>query len=134
MKLHKTFGSDRQSIRFVEPMLLQIREQANFDDAKFYNIVVAVTEAVNNAIHHGNCCDPDVHVDLDIELTDKYLTVSVKDRGDGFDHNALADPRNKENLLKERGRGVFLIKELADEVHYDVSDKGTFVQMIFSVE
>ncbi len=134
MKLHKVFGSDRQSIRFVEPMLLQIRKQANFDDAKFYNIVVAVTEAVNNAIHHGNSCDPDVHVDLDIELTDKYLTVSVKDRGDGFDHNALADPRNKENLLKERGRGVFLIKELADEVHYDVSDKGTFVQIIFTVE
>ena len=97
----------------------------------FGNILVSVTEAVNNAIYHGNLSDENKLVVLesvyDKEL--KKLSIIVTDEGNGFDYTNLPDPTAPENITMIGGRGVFLIKQLADWVIFN--DKGNSVELQF---
>jgi serine/threonine-protein kinase RsbW len=110
----------------------EIKEKAAIPDEKFYNMMIAITEAVNNAIVHGNKLDKEKCVDFAVEVCDRTLWVVVNDCGRGFDHENIADPRDPENLLKEGGRGVFIIKSLAEEVEFSTTEKGTELKMKFT--
>ena len=77
-----------------------------------------VSEAATNGIVHGNKLDPSKSVTLFAEASDSQLTITTTDEGEGFDPDAVANPLEEENLLKTSGRGVFLMKEFADEVEY----------------
>jgi serine/threonine-protein kinase RsbW len=83
-------------------------------------ILVAITEAVSNAILHGNKQDPSKKVRLLIERTAELpqLRVVVEDEGEGFDPASIPDPTTAERLLSESGRGIFLMRAFADEVTY----------------
>jgi serine/threonine-protein kinase RsbW len=124
--------SERKSIRFVEPFLSKIHAYMNISDEKYYNILIAVTEAVNNAIIHGNKCILCKSVKVSIQGNLQTVTITVSDQGSGFDHNEIEDPRDPQNLLKIGGRGVFLIKELADSAEFsNPSEGGSLVKMTF---
>jgi serine/threonine-protein kinase RsbW len=123
LKTHK------DTLQIIEPILLDVKELFDISKEQYYNLLVAVTEAVNNAVFHGNKCDPDKDILFSIEVKNNIIEIKVEDEGCGFDSDNLADPRETENLLKEGGRGVFLIKSLMDEVFYEVSDKGTKLTM-----
>lgn len=99
----------------------------------FGNILIAVTEAVNNAIYHGNQSDADkkVHVAHHFDASLKKLSFIVSDEGDGFDYTNLPDPTAPENLSLIGGRGVFLIKQLADWVIFN--DSGNSVELQFKL-
>jgi serine/threonine-protein kinase RsbW len=90
---------------------------------------VAVTEAVNNAIIHGNKCNPDKKVKVYYEVDGDRIMFSVADEGTGFDYYNLPDPTAPENIEKPSGRGVFLMKHLADQVIF--ADNGKTVEMYF---
>jgi serine/threonine-protein kinase RsbW len=90
---------------------------------------VATTEAVNNAILHGNKSNPKKLVHISCELVGHALKVIVRDHGHGFDPDHLANPLADENLMKENGRGIFLIRSLVDEVDFRLSKGGTAVIM-----
>jgi serine/threonine-protein kinase RsbW len=80
---------------------------------------VAVRESVINAIKHGNRNDASKHVHVDFETSANgvpQITIRVRDEGDGFDPNGIADPLAPENLLKASGRGIFLIRNFMDHV------------------
>ena len=79
----------------------------------------AVTEAVNNAIQHGNVLNKELFVDVAVGDKSEEFCFNIKDEGDGFNFSVLPDPTAPENLLKESGRGIFLMKNLADDVVYD---------------
>ncbi|MCB9186632.1 MAG: ATP-binding protein [Flavobacteriales bacterium] len=125
------FDSKADNIVIAEKLVDDVCKKYSVDEDYYGNILIAVTEAVNNAINHGNRQNPEkkVHVDF-IDRGDR-LSFSVKDEGEGFDHDALPDPTDPENLEKISGRGVFLMKHLADEVEF--SENGTKVEMIFKV-
>ena len=127
-------NSDKKAISFVEPMVHQIVDIVSLPMDKYYNILIAVTEAVNNAIIHGNRFDNDKKVTLSLIVTDENITVEVLDQGNGFDPAKVADPRETENLLKENGRGVFLIKELTTDCDISSGIGGTRVKMIFDFD
>ncbi len=93
--------------------------------------MVAVTEAVNNAIIHGNGKDKNKEVDLSLEIGKEKLFFTIKDQGKGFNPDALPDPTAPENILSIGGRGIFLVKNLADKV--DFLDEGRTVKMTFNV-
>lgn len=116
----------------LEPYLKSIREQVEFSDDQFSRIRLSVNEAVTNAIIHGNKEDPSKKVRITAEFQENTLKVSVKDEGSGFDPSSLPDPLQNKNLLKESGRGIFLIKQYADEV--DFSDNGTKLTMQFNLK
>jgi serine/threonine-protein kinase RsbW len=92
-------------------------------------IGLVVHEALANAIVHGNHCDPEKTVSISVAVNeDCDLLVSVKDSGSGFDPSGLPNPIAAENLLAPHGRGIFLIRQLMDEVDFKF-DRGTEVRM-----
>ena len=82
------------------------------------NIELVVGEAVNNAIIHGNGGNEKKMVTVVAENNCDGIQLTIADEGNGFDYNNLADPTLPENIESPTGRGVFLIKQLADEVEY----------------
>jgi serine/threonine-protein kinase RsbW len=86
--------------------------------------MVSLTEAVNNAIVHGNKADPTKTVEVRCELLDSVVRITVKDQGDGFRPETVDNPLKEENLLRESGRGIFLMRTLMDRVEFDRTDDG----------
>lgn len=121
-----TIPSDRASIMAVEPFLRSIDELQSLGQ-RYHDVLVAVTEAVNNAIIHGNGCDASKPVTLDVQTTDADIVILVADRGTGFDPDSVPDPRHPDRLLQEGGRGVFLIRHLADVVEFYHREDGMTV-------
>lgn len=126
-----SFPSTSGNIVVVEKLINDICSSYKVSEDYYGNILVAVTEAVNNAIQHGNKLDPGKKVDVEFTAGDKTITFSVHDQGDGFDYNTLPDPTNPENLEKPSGRGVFLMRHLADKVEF--ADSGRTVLLNFNI-
>jgi len=118
------------SLRIVEEIIEKVSEEQRLPEDSFGNVLIAVTEALNNAIIHGNKHDEVKSVVLEVCDSGSTITFSVKDEGDGFDFNNLPDPTAPENIEKPNGRGIFLMKSLADEVIFE--DGGSKVNIVFS--
>ena len=123
MKTSFTIDSKSESIQIVEKHIDEICKEISINEDFYGNILIAVTEAVNNAIHHGNKSNPAKSVKIDVEKTEDQLLFKVEDDGDGFDFDNLPDPTDPANIEKPHGRGVFLMKNLADEVEFEDSGK-----------
>lgn len=123
------FPSIIDNIRIVESFIDNAKVKLNITDDIYGNIMVSVTESVNNAIVHGNKSDRDKKVMLSLDYNDNELKFKVRDEGMGFDFHNVPDPTSPENLEKVNGRGIFLMKHLCDEVNF--SDSGNEVEMIF---
>ena len=117
------------SITEVEPFVDTICSELEVQEELFGNIQVALTEAVNNAIHHGKELDPVKKVHVQARVDGRILTFIIRDQGPGFDYNNLPDPTSPENLEKPSGRGVFLMSQLSDLVIF--SDRGSTVEVQF---
>ena len=117
------------SITEVEPFVDTICSELEVQEELFGNILVALTEAVNNAIHHGNELDPVKKVHVQARVDGRILTFIIRDQGPGFDYNNLPDPTSPENLEKPSGRWVFLMSQLSDLVIF--SDRGSTVEVQF---
>jgi len=121
--------SSAENLRLVERLIEDVCEIYNVSEDNYGNILIAVTEAVNNAIYHGNNGNPSKSVQIGFENLDKKLTFSVCDEGMGFDYKNLPDPTDPKNIDKVNGRGVFLMKHLADKVEFN--NNGKEVQLTF---
>jgi serine/threonine-protein kinase RsbW len=118
-----------ENIRIVESFIDNAKDAFEINDDIYGNIMVAVTESVNNAIIHGNKLDKQKIVVLELEQTENQLDFIVSDQGIGFDYQHLPDPTLEENLEKPGGRGLFLVKHLCDEVKF--LNNGSSVKMTF---
>lgn len=121
--------SQPQSINIIEKVIDDLKNEYDIHEDSYGNILVAVTEAVNNAIMHGNGCDPSKQVTVSYEVDGDRISFTVSDQGKGFDYYNLPDPTAPENLEKPTGRGVFLMKHLADQVIF--SENGKVVELYF---
>ena len=124
-------ASKSENIFLVEKMIEDVCELFNISEDYYGNILVALTEAVNNAIHHGNKTNPNKNIDISFKALPNHISFVVKDEGDGFNYNALPDPTNPENIEKPNGRGVFLMINLADKVTFE--DNGSKVVLDFNI-
>lgn len=129
IKVH--FPSLDENIRIVESFIDNAKEKFNLDDDIYGNIMVAVTESVNNAIRHGNKNDKKKNVHLSLSLNDNLIRFIIKDEGIGFDYHNLPDPTAPENIDKPSGRGIFLMKHLSDEVTF--KNEGSEVELCFYI-
>ena len=118
-----------ENIRMIESFIDNAKERFHLDDDIYGNIMIAVTEAVNNAIKHGNASDKTKNVHLSLSLDESMIRFVVKDEGGGFDFQNLPDPTSPENIEKPGGRGIFLMKHLSDEV--DFKEEGRIVELSF---
>jgi serine/threonine-protein kinase RsbW len=121
-----------ENIRMIESFIDNAKERFHLDDDIYGNIMIAVTEAVNNAIKHGNSNDKSKNVLLSLSLEESLIKFIISDEGTGFDFGNLPDPTSPENIEKPGGRGIFLMKHLSDEVEF--KDKGRVVELSFYVE
>ena len=120
------------NIRIIESFIDNAKDKFNLNDDIYGNIMISVTESVNNAIIHGNKKDKDKNVKITLSLNEGMIKFIISDEGDGFDYNNLEDPTAPENISKPSGRGIFLMKHLADEVAF--LKKGSIVELIFYVD
>ncbi|WP_462254395.1 ATP-binding protein [Ekhidna sp.] len=107
-----------ENIRIVESFIDNAKDQYKLNDDIYGNIMIAVTESVNNAIIHGNQSNSKKNVHLHLALEESLIKFTIEDEGVGFDFNNLADPTLPENLSRPGGRGIFLMKNLCDEVSF----------------
>jgi serine/threonine-protein kinase RsbW len=125
-------ASDPDNLNLVEGFIDEIRGALDFRDDVYGNVLVAITEAVNNSIYHGNKGDAAKSVFIRCESINPYrIQVSVEDEGSGFNWDGLPDPTAPENLEKTGGRGVFLMSHLSDEIRFEES--GRRVLMLFNI-
>ncbi len=118
-----------ENIRIIESFIDNTKDLYNIDDDIYGNIMIAVTESVNNAIKHGNKEDKSKNVNLSLILKENLIRFIIEDQGEGFDFTNLTDPTLPENIDKPGGRGIFLMKHLSDEVHF--SENGRKVELVF---
>ncbi len=123
------FPSTVETLSEIERLVDQIKEQHSIAEELYGNILVSLTEAVNNAIRHGNKLDRTKTVDLLLEMGENELLFNVCDQGKGFDYNNIPDPTHPENIDKPYGRGIFIMRSLSD--HIEFLNDGREVQLTF---
>lgn len=118
----------------LEPFIDELKQWAGLDDEDSSRIMLTLSEAVNNAIVHGNKENPDKKVTVisSFDPDSKTLTISVEDEGEGFNPKSIPDPLKEENLLNEGGRGVYLIEQYADDLQF--SKSGTKATITFRLD
>ena len=103
------------------------------DESIIADIAISVSELVNNAIVHGSKMNSEKEVSVEIARSDGRARITVSDPGTGFDPQRIADPLADENLLKEVGRGIFIVRSLMDTVDIEVGASGTAITITKSI-
>ena len=106
--------------RYIEERM----SQSNIDESIMTDIAISVSELVNNAIIHGNGRDESKNVEIRFSITKAEIKISVEDQGKGFNLEELDDPIDDSNLLKEVGRGLFIVKSFVDDVKVSATVSG----------
>ncbi len=119
MKKEVSIQSSISNISIIENIIDEISIELSIVTELYGNILIAVIESVTNAILHGNKSDENKLVKLVFSEENNVLTISVSDEGNGFNYDNLPDPTKSENVEKPDGRGVFLMRHLADEVLFE---------------
>lgn len=123
------FPSKGENVTIVERLIDELCDKFKIHEEYYGNILIALTEAVNNAIYHGNKQDPSKQVVVKYSADADTFFFRIEDEGPGFDFENVPDPTAPENIEKPNGRGVFLMKHLSDEIRFH--DDGRVVEMSF---
>lgn len=130
---HLEIESDPNNLITVEEFVNYFGRDLNLSEEKISNLLLTVTEATTNAIIHGNKGDIEKIVVIDVWIEDNKLMISVKDNGKGFDPSKLPDPTETDNLLKDSGRGIYLMKVYMDDIKFNVTENGTETLLILKL-
>jgi len=123
--------STPDNIRLIEPFVREVQQMFMFNEDVFFNVLLVLTEAVNNSILHGNGADPKKYVTITLRPTKGALRFEVCDEGQGFDPSTIPDPTKPDRLQDPNGRGVFLMRQLSDKLNY--SKCGRRVKIDFAI-
>jgi len=123
--------SKPESITQLETLIEQIADKHKVSEDTFANMMTCLNEIAINAIVHGNKLDENKKVIVNAEVEPKRIIWTVTDEGDGFDYDHLPDPTAEENLENLTGRGVFIVKQLADQCVFNA--KGNEVELHFKI-
>ncbi len=122
--------SDAKNIQKVEKVTEKIAKLMLFSEEEQDSLAIAVTEIVGNAIFHGNKKDKNKKVTIDFEYKNDSVKVVIQDEGEGFNEKNIANPLEPKNLLKESGRGIFIVRALMDKVDFVRNEAGTQVRLL----
>ncbi|MGB3082241.1 MAG: ATP-binding protein [Candidatus Omnitrophota bacterium] len=112
-------ANDSHLLNEISKEVINALKEKGVDEEIIFDIHVGFEEALRNAMIHGNKLSSKKVVTIEVEVTEDMVIISVEDQGEGFDPGSLPDPTLDENLLKESGRGVYLMTHLMDEVVYE---------------
>lgn len=121
------FPSRIENLEKIEQVSSKIASDAGFDESTVDDISIALTELVNNAIHHANKDNPDKKVTVVFTVGKDKLSISVRDEGNGFSPKNVGNPLEPNNIMSDSGRGLYLVEALMDDVEFKISKTGTEV-------
>jgi serine/threonine-protein kinase RsbW len=125
-------ASKIDSITLLENFIDELGAKFDLSDEVYANVLTCLSEALINAILHGNAQNPEKKVYINLEvIVNKRLVFTVTDEGNGFDFNNIPDPTAPENLENLSGRGIFIIKKLADQCIFN--SKGNELELHFKI-
>lgn len=119
--------NDKEALVLIEEKLQKLKTLLSLSDEEFFNLMIAITEGINNAISHGNKYNVNKKVLFSVSANQEEINVTIHDEGVGFNPEDVPDPRAPENVMKDSGRGIFIIKSLMSEVSYDFSHGTTLI-------
>ena len=122
---HIEIESDPNNLITVEEFVNYFAKDLGLNEEQLATLLLAVTEATTNAIIHANKCDKSKLVTVDVNVQNSKLIIKVTDEGTGFDPTQIPDPTQPENILKDSGRGMYLMKVYMDDLKYNVTPEGT---------
>jgi serine/threonine-protein kinase RsbW len=128
---HIQLPSDLSYLPRIEGIVDNLASEFDLPEGVSANVYMALTEAVKNAIVFGNNSNHDLPVDIYIHRDEKKVEVTIDDQGKGFDFSAIPDPTAPENIQKITGRGIYFMKNLADEVAF--AKNGSSVKLVFYI-
>lgn len=124
-----TFPSIVSHLKDVEEIINALFKEYSIAEDLYGNVLLCTMEACNNAIVHGNNSNPELIFKVSFRIINNELEVTVEDSGPGYDFNNLPNPTDPENIDKPTGRGIFLVRSLADELNFE--NDGTLLKMKF---
>lgn len=117
--------SDPNNLITVEEFVNFFSKDLGLNEEKINGLLLSVTEATTNAIIHGNKGDRSKIVRIDVTTNSDVLTIIVRDEGGGFDPTIVPDPTHPDNLLKDSGRGLYLMRVYMDQLFFNYTPTGT---------
>jgi serine/threonine-protein kinase RsbW len=132
--LERLFESTLDSVDTAETLVLELAQSSGFPEEDLHKIGMAVREAMVNAVVHGNRYNLKKKVHFSAAVAGKRLSIVIVDEGEGFEAAELPDPLSEENLLRQSGRGLLLMKAFVDEFDMRKAPPlGTEVRMVFQL-
>jgi serine/threonine-protein kinase RsbW len=129
----KIVNNDPNLIPEVNDFLLDILKTANIEKNILANLNLAISEGLSNAMVHGNKLDPKKSVIISLNWFNDRIEICIKDSGNGFNPDEVPDPTNPENLLKDSGRGIYIMRSFINEVRYNFTNSGTELILVISL-
>ena len=123
--------SKYESITQLEALIEEVADKYQVSEDVFANMMTCLNEAVINAIIHGNKLNPDKTVFVNVDADTKRIIWTITDEGEGFDYNNLPDPTAADRLEELTGRGVYILKHLADQCIFNAN--GNEVELHFKI-
>jgi serine/threonine-protein kinase RsbW len=130
----KIIRSNPELLPEVEDFINKVTSEIDLDITKKNNLALSIAEAASNAIMHGNKGDAGKKVKIFILIDKKKIRISIKDQGKGFKLSEVPDPTSPENILKDHGRGIHIMKTFLDEMYYNFSSEGTELVMVMNLK
>jgi len=126
--------SNPELIPEIEEYIIDIASKENLDAELLNNLALSVSEAIANSIVHGNQSDPTKKVIIKILINEEFLKISFLDEGKGFDPDSIPDPTEPENIFKDHGRGLYIMRNFLTNLSYNFTESGTETVLTVQLE
>jgi serine/threonine-protein kinase RsbW len=117
--------STKKNYALIESLLYKANEEFCCMEDRFRNILIAVSELVMNAIVHGNKEEESKKVRVTVEYDKDIMKIKILDEGGSFDFGKSSNAKLPDDVMKESGRGLYIVKSLMDEVEFRDTGQGT---------
>jgi serine/threonine-protein kinase RsbW len=121
----KEIPSDPDLLPELEDFIVDLAAKSNLREDKLNSLALSFSEAASNSVVHGNKLDRNKKVKITVRIDKKKMVIVIKDEGNGFDINTVPDPTKPENILKDSGRGIHIMRSFLDKLYYNFTPTGT---------
>lgn len=120
-----TIPSSLEYLTNIDDFIEGILRGFEVEESLIADIAISVSELVNNSVNHGNKSNSDKTVSVSISKDGNEVIITIADQGQGFDPQTISNPLDEVNLLKDTGRGIFIVNALMDKVDVKTTKSGT---------
>jgi serine/threonine-protein kinase RsbW len=121
----REISSDPEMLPELEEFILEIAKSCKLNDEKLNGLALSFSEAASNSVVHGNKLDKNKKVKIKVLVNEKMISITIKDEGSGFNVQAVPDPTRPENILKDNGRGIHIMRSFLHDLRYNFTPSGT---------